>query len=108
MFNKYLIVASKKDPAGVNITTQLSKFGNFEFYLVDEDIIYTKNLDLDKINNYDFIIFASKHESKKKQKTLSIHSPGNWRPAEFGRERRKVCPSSAVFQKQMFENLNKQ
>ena len=108
MFNKYLIVASKKDLAGVNITTKLSKFGKFDFYLMGGEIIHTENLDLEKINHYDFIIFASKHESKKKQKTLSIHAPGNWRPAEFGGERRKVCPSSAIFQKQMFETLNKQ
>ena len=37
MFKKYLIVASKKDLAGVNITTQLSQFGNFNFYLVEMD-----------------------------------------------------------------------
>ena len=106
MFKKYLIVASKKDLAGVNITTQLSQFGNFNFYLVEEDMLYNENLDLEKINEYDFIIFASKHKSEKKEKTLSIHSPGNWRKADFGGIDKKACPSSAIFQKQMFEKLN--
>lgn len=119
MYKKYLIVASKLDKAGINITTQLSQFrqnpvltsiknsSNFDFYLCDQEIIYTQNLDLEKINQYDFIIFASKHESEKKQKTLSVHAPGNWRQAELGGEKEKICKTSALFQKQIFERLNK-
>ena len=105
MYKKYLIVASKKDRAGINITTNLSQFGNFDFYLVNDEIIYTENLNLDKIENYDFIIFASKHQSEKKEKTLSIHTPGNWREANLGGTPRKICPTSALFQKQIFEKL---
>jgi len=117
MFKKYLVVASKKDKAGINITTNLSQFRenpitsfikedpSFDFYLVEDEIIYTESLDLKKINSYDFIIFASKHQSEKASKTLSIHSPGNWRQADLGGEKGKVCPVSAVFQKQMFEKL---
>jgi D-aminoacyl-tRNA deacylase len=105
MYEKILIIASKLDKAGVNITTQLSQFGDFKFYLVDKEIIYTENLDLDKINEYDFIIFASKHKSEKREKTLSIHAPGNWKWAEFGGEDGKICKSSAQFQKQLFEKL---
>lgn len=116
-YQKFLIVASKKDKAGANITTQLSQFRenpmlssmkqkpNFDFYLVDEEIIYTENLDLEKINKYDFVIFASKHKSDKKEKSLCVHSPGNWRSADFGGTKEKVCPSSAIFQKQIFEKL---
>lgn len=120
MFQKYLVVASKKDKAGINITTNLSQFRqspiwnppsagkpSFDFYLVEEDIIYTENLDMEKINKYDFIIFASKHQSEKKEKTLSIHSPGNFRTSDFGGIKGKVCPSSALFQKFMFEKLHK-
>ena len=106
MYKKYLIVASKKDRAGMNITTQLSQFGDFSFYLIEDEAIYTENLDLQKINEYDFIIFASKHESEKREKTLSIHAPGNFRNAQLGGENGKLCKSSALFQKQMFERLN--
>jgi D-aminoacyl-tRNA deacylase len=117
MYKKYLIVANKNDKAGINITTQLSQFrenpvfssmkqsSSFDFYLVDDEIIYTENLDLEKINQYDFIIFASKHKSEKKEKTLAIHAPGNWRQNELGGEKGKVCKTSALFQKQIFEKL---
>ena len=118
MYQKYLIVASKKDKAGINITTQLSQFrknpivpllkggeAGFDFYLVEEEIMYTRNLDCDKINKYDFIIFASKHKSEKKEKTLSVHMPGNWRRADFGGQPERVCKSSALFFKQIFEKL---
>ena len=118
MFKKYLVIASKKDLAGVNITTQLSQFRknpllssmkkdgvSFDFYLIEDEIIHTKNLDLSKINQYDFVIFASKHESKNKEKTLSIHAPGNWSIANLGGESEKICPTSALFSKQLFENI---
>jgi len=120
MYKKYLIVASKNDKAGANITTQLSQFREnpvlagmkrdsvgFDFYLVDDEIIYTKNLDLEKINQYDFIIFASRHKSEQQEKTISIHAPGNFRNAQYGGESGKVCKTSAFFQKQLFEKLNK-
>ncbi len=118
MYKKYLIIASKLDKAGINITTQLSQFRqnpvlssiadnpNFDFYLVEDEIIYTKNLNLEKINQYDFVIFASRHKSEKKEKTLSIHAPGNFRTSQLGGEAGKVCPTSALFQKQIFEKLN--
>jgi len=117
MYQKYLIIASKKDLAGINITTQLSQFRqnpilssmkqspSFDFYLIDDEIIYTENLDLEKINQYDFIIFASTHKSEKKERTLSIHAPGNWRQNQLGGEKGKICKTSALFQKQIFAKL---
>jgi D-aminoacyl-tRNA deacylase len=107
MFKNYLIVASKLDKAGINITTQLSQFGEFSFYLVEDEIIYTENLNLERINSYDFIIFASKHQSEKGTKTISIHAPGNFRKADFGGTAGRVCKTSALFQKQLFEKLKK-
>jgi len=116
-YQKYLIIASKLDPAGINITTQLSQFrenpvlssmkqsSSFDFYLVDNEIIYTENLGLEKIDQYDFIIFASRHKSEKRERTLSIHAPGNWRRNELGGEKEKICKTSAIFQKQIFGKL---
>ena len=105
MYKNFLIVASKIDTAGINITTQMSQFGNFNFYLVEDEMIYTENLNMEKLNQYDFIIFASKHQSEKGNKTISIHAPGNWRKAELGGEEGRVCKTSALFQKQIFEKL---
>ncbi len=117
-YKKYLIIASREDIAGKNITTQISQFRknpilaglqktgvNFDIYISDESILYTENLDLGKISKYDFIIFASKHQSEKKEKTLSIHSPGNWNNASYGGSPEKVCKSSALFQKFLFEKF---
>jgi D-aminoacyl-tRNA deacylase len=106
MFEKFLIVASKKDKAGINITTHLSTLGKFWFMLVEEEALFEENLDLEKIEKFDFIIFASKHQSSSNNKTLTIHSPGNFLKAEFGGKDHSLCPSSALFNKQLFENLN--
>ena len=106
VYEKFLVVASKLDKAGTNITTQLSQFGDFKFYLVDQEIIYTENLDLEKINSFDFVIFASKHKSESREKTLSVHAPGNWRSADLGGTPNSVCRSSALFMKQAFEKIH--
>ena len=123
MFKKYLIIASKQDPAGVNIVNQLKQFRpnpvlsgiskdkpSFDFYLVEGDVLHEENLDLERIDKYDFVIFASKHStvSGSKEKTLSIHSPGNWREARGGGKSGKVCPASSLFNKTIFENLNQE
>lgn len=107
MYKNYLVVASKIDKAGINITTQLSQFGNMNFYLVENEIIFTENIEMEKINKYDFIIFASRHVSEKGEKTISIHAPGNWKDAKFGGQAGRVCKTSAFFQKQLFEKLKK-
>ncbi len=119
MYQKYLVVASKKDKAGINITTQLSQFrknnfnsilqqtgDGFDFYFVDEEIVFTENLDLGKINRYDFIIFASRHSSEKNERVLTIHTVGNWGEAKFGGQVGKVSKTSALFVKKLFEKLN--
>ncbi len=117
MYKKYLVIASKKNIAGLNIINQLPQFRKspvmaslteaptFDIYTPEEEAIYTESLDLNKINRYDFVIFASTHKSEKGGKTLSIHTPGNWRTAELGGEDNRVCKTSALFQKQMFEKL---
>ncbi len=107
MFQKYLIVTSKQDKAGMNICSNLSQYNLFDFHLVDGSILDQKNLDLEKIERFDFIIFASKHQSAKKEKTLSIHCPGNFHEVWGGGERKKLCPASALFNKHLFETLIK-
>jgi len=76
-YKKFLVVASKLDKAGINMTTQLSQFQgitkadgpaggteDFRFYLVDDEIIYTENLDVEKINNADSMIFQTEKQLK--------------------------------------------
>jgi len=104
---KFTIVASRKDLAGMNIVSELEKLGyGGEIELVDCEIIYAENID-DKIEA-DFIIFASKHQSGKKVKTLTVHAPGNWKQADFGGQDKVVCNTRAVVLKRFFQELNKQ
>jgi len=104
---KYLIIASEQDLAGMNIIEQLPQFGNFNIFIVNDEIIYSKSLTPEKTKDYDFIIFASKHQSAENRKTLSVHAPGNWRRAEFGGEEGKVCLTSAFFLKSTLKELKK-
>ncbi|MFH1326897.1 MAG: D-aminoacyl-tRNA deacylase [archaeon] len=119
MYKKFLIIACKKNLAAVNITTQLSQFRknpiissmgdekpSFDFYLTEEEVLFNENIDMEKINKYDFVIFPCTHRSEKQEKSLSIHAPGNWRDARLGGEEGKVSLTSAQFQKQIFERLN--
>lgn len=112
MFKKYLIIASKADKAGKNIVTELFQYvdefksDNIDFYLIEDSILDERNLDLTKIDQYDFIIFASKHKSDQSKKTLSIHSPGNFKEVWGGGQKGKLAPSSALFNKHLFEVLN--
>ena len=83
----------------------MSQFGEYDFYLVEDELLYNKNINEEKFKGYDFIIFASKHSSKVSTKTLSIHAPGNFSEAKLGGEPGKVCTSSALFQKHLFLKL---
>ena len=112
MFKNYLVIASKADKAGKNIVTELFQYvdefksENMDFHLIEDSILDEKNLDNHKISKYDFIIFASRHKSEKAEKTLSIHAPGNFRQVWGGGEAGKLSPSSALFNKHLFEILN--
>ncbi|MBS3084506.1 hypothetical protein J4411_01175 [Candidatus Pacearchaeota archaeon] len=108
MLKKFLIIGSKSDPASRNIVMNLIDLGGFDFHLIEGEMLKTENLDLSKINSYDFIIFASRHKSEKHEKTLSIHSPGNFREVWGGGETGRLCPSSALFNKHLFYFLNKE
>ncbi|PJE81818.1 hypothetical protein COU58_00635 [Candidatus Pacearchaeota archaeon CG10_big_fil_rev_8_21_14_0_10_32_42] len=107
MLKKFLIVGSKADTASWNIVVNLMDLGNFEFHIIDGDMLDTRNLDRDKISNFDFVIFVSKHKSEKGGKTLSIHAPGNFKEVWGGGEVGELSFSSALFQKHLFLVLKK-
>jgi len=121
------IISSSKDPAGVNIRNNLielsgfqkinEKFDNNEIYqlnkvqnkiiklyLTNQDLIFSENID-EKIHA-DIFIFASKHRSKENTPSFAVHPIGNWHKAEFGGKEKILCPSSAVFLKNLFLELN--
>ena len=127
MMKKIAIIASSKDPAGINIRNNLLELFDFKklndkfddnevyefkeindkiikLYLTDNDLIFSENIDR-KIDAGLFI-FASKHRSKENTPAFTVHSIGNWNSAEMGGSERKLCPSSAVLMKNIFLALN--
>lgn len=110
---RFAIAYSKTDPAGTNIINQIKLNGflpHITFFDFNKEIIYAEELTTRKypmLNNMDFLVFASKHESAKKEHSLSLHAPGNWRNADLGGKAGKVCPTSAFIMKYLFQELNK-
>ena len=105
---KFLVIANKFDTAGRNILAQLLDLEPVDYFVANDEVMDSKNLDLEKIKKYDLIIFASKHKSKKHEKTLSVHSPGNFREVWGGGESGRLNLSSALFCKHLFETLIKE
>lgn len=107
---RFVIVYSKKDIAGKNIAEQLKKFylPQIPILQLNKETTYSESIDKNKkLQNIDFIVFASRHASKEPRKTLSLHAPGNWRGADFGGKPGKVCNTSAFVLKYLFQELNK-
>lgn len=107
MLRKFLIVGSKEDPASRNIILHLMELGGFNFHLINNDMLDGRNLNHEKIKEFDFVIFVSKHKSEKAGKTLSVHAPGNWKEIWGGGLPGRVSAASAAFQKHLFKTLYK-
>lgn len=119
------IIASSKDPAGVNIRNNLIELYSFEkvdekfdgndiyeskasnkaitLYLTNNDLIFSENID--KTIYADIFIFASKHRSKENTPSFAVHSIGNWYKANFGGKEKTLCPSSPILLKNLFLSL---
>lgn len=107
---KFAVLYSKKDEAGKNIAEQLKNFYIPQSPVIEmqKESIYNEQIDkkLPELNNAEFLIFATKHQSKEGKPSLSLHAPGNWRSADFGGKIGKVCPTSALVLKFLFQKLN--
>ena len=111
------IIVSKKDIAGMNIKECLLRLFEFKetgqefegekiyeikvekekirLYTTENDSINCENID--KKIDADFIIFATKHQSKSRIASLSVHVQGNWSKAEFGGSDLKLCIADADY-----------
>ena len=105
---KFIVIASKRDQAGLNIVKNINQLSKeIKTKIVSKEIINMENIDKDsEVKDFDFIIFASKHQSEKKIKTLSVHPIGNFDTAKYGGISKKICPSNPIFFKSIFKNLN--
>lgn len=122
-----LIVASKNDPASMNIAQQILEHYNFEklsetfhqnhIYLKkirDNEVrlLFVKGELVDTQYLTDFfapqlIVFASRHSSVKAIPTLSVHTPGNLAEAKTGGITRKVSISPASAMKDALLEMTK-
>jgi len=103
---KFGIIASKKDIAGMNIVKKLEELGSkIPVYITDKEIVNAENVD--KKIDFDFIIFASKHQSVKKIKTLTVHPIGNWKKADYGGKDKTICSTNALALKYFLKVLDK-
>jgi len=108
---RFAIVYSKKNPASMNIVKQLKKHFLPQVLFIDtekETIFFDisqKNFPM--LKTVDFLVFACTHRSEKKFPSLSLHAPGNWRNADLGGHAGKLCMTSAIVMKYLFQQLNK-
>tara|TARA_Y100000310_G_scaffold61961_1_gene57209 strand:- start:11815 stop:12645 length:831 start_codon:yes stop_codon:yes gene_type:complete len=121
MIMKFVIIVSKKDPAGLNIKNSLinlfrfkeldEKFeensiyqlNNIKLYTANKESIYCENID--KEIDADLFVFATKHQSAKGVSSLSCHAPGNWSKAEAGGSDKELCVAPALYLKEAFVRL---
>ena len=112
-----LLVASNKDVAGLNITRQILDHYPFKvtgttfqknpvyqaqinkkevtLIILKEETINAQNL-TDSFTKPNLVVFISRHSSRSGKPTLSVHTPGNIGPAEFGGLPNKVSISPAT------------
>lgn len=107
---KFVTVASKQDLAGRNIFKHIhEKQPSLSHYLIEKESVQADKIGQEEpLKNYDFIIFASKHESSKGKPSLTVHAPGNWKEARFGGREGKVCKTSGRVLKCLFNSLDKE
>ncbi len=129
-FKNVLIVASKQDPAGMNIRKALLKLYAFEStdLKFEEEVVFKlrgqntylitiseKSIESDLVDERFFrasnikpelVVFITKHESKTKISSLCIHSPGNFGEAMLGGKPRELCVAPACYLKTGLKFLN--
>lgn len=115
MVLKDLVVISKEDTASCNIKCFLLKFGDWKehdvydsepSYILGDAVmvtidgihLYYDNIDK-KVEKQlglkpDLVIFASRHRSESKLKTLTLHPLGNFTEAKFGGVPGKLVPAA--------------
>jgi D-aminoacyl-tRNA deacylase len=121
-----LLVASKRDPAGLNIRNQVLSYYPFresaEAFL--DNPVYSaeingKEVRLITLNeeavngqylpNFfvgsSLIVFISRHSSQSGKPTLSVHTPGNFGPAELGGLPRSISVSPATVMRDALKAL---
>jgi len=106
------VVISREDEASVTIWSQLYDLLDWEqktpdifhcscrplmAYLIDDTHLYHDHVDCELACRGfapDAIVYASRHASKSRRKTLSVHPVGNYRTADFGGHEGTLVPAA--------------
>ena len=116
---KFAIIVSEKDKAAMNIKSALTgtyfkptkeffedqvifEYGETKLYTIKSDSVSFETSD--KIDA-DFIIFATKHQSKAGTPSLSAHVVGNWGSAELGGKPKTLGIADSQFVKRALQLL---
>ncbi|MAG15543.1 hypothetical protein CMO88_00625 [Candidatus Woesearchaeota archaeon] len=106
----FAIVVSKKDPAGMSISEQLRQLQQFPATIGDKKVdLFVKGQAITEVAvddiNADNFIFASKHVSKARVHSLSVHSIGNWSKVIGGGREKTLVAVPAALMKTCFKLL---
>lgn len=111
------VLASKHDPAGMNIASHLlpklrgpSQNGgvpapNARLVLLDEDLVCADGFPESLSPRPDLAIFASRHESESGQPCLTVHAPGNIGESLHGGRGRHLSIASPLEMKEALRAL---
>ncbi|MEA1993270.1 MAG: D-aminoacyl-tRNA deacylase [Euryarchaeota archaeon] len=114
-----LILSSEKDKASLNILSHLLdrgyeriaegyyRKGNAVIALISDDLIFAECIEKDLKMEFDSIIFASRHSSKKGIPALTAHTPGNFGKAEYGGKDGELCFSMPEANKKAIQLMDK-
>jgi len=102
-------VVSRADEASVCIGNELLSIAKWReldkniyaskdrlLFFIDDMHLHHDNIDMEIMEwgKPEAVIFASRHSSASKKRTLSVHPVGNFGAAEFGGRKREIVPSS--------------
>ena len=114
------VVISEKDEASVCIGKELMSLqkweklganvyrsGNILLYFIEGMHLYHDNIDeeIKKWGKAEAIIFASRHSSESRRKTLSVHPIGNFGEAKFGGKSKELVLSAPLLMKNALKLL---
>lgn len=108
------VMASKRDPAGINIIRHLApKLGSakspFDIGIaeVEEEIVNSERGPDNLSPRPEIAVFASKHRSESGRPCLTVHPPGNFGSADLGGKPGAVSTSSPRYMKAALRSIHR-
>lgn len=107
---RFGIAYCKDNIAGKNIVDRFREMSfspQIPIIELDKETLYSE-VSVEKypeLKEVEFLFFASTHRSQKGDPSLCLHVAGNWRGADLGGKEGKVCMTSSLVMKYLFQKL---